>query len=193
MFYSFAKNLLKIILSISYRIKVKGLENVPLENRLIICANHASNWDPILLSIVFPRQVHWMAKKELFKNKILAFIIYKLGSFPVDRQESDITAIKNALRVLKKDKVLGIFPEGTRVEGFSEENAKPGISLLAIKSQATILPISIDSNYKLFNKVNINIGEPMDLSEYYNKKLDNQVHTQISVDILKDIYSLKNK
>lgn len=191
MFYSFAKNLLKIVLSVFYRFNVTGLENVPPMDKLIICSNHASNWDPVFISIVFPRQVHWMAKKELFKNKILSSIIYKLGSFPVDRHETDITAIKNALRVLKRDKVLGIFPEGTRVEGFNLENAKPGVSLLAIKSQATILPISIDSNYKFFNKVNINIGKPFNLSEHYNMKLDNQIHTKISEDILKKIYSLK--
>lgn len=191
MFYSFAKALLKVILSIFYGFKVTGLENIPANGKLIICSNHASNWDPVFISLIFPRQVHWMAKKELFKNKILSYIIYKLESFPVDRHETDITAIKNALRVLKNEKVLGIFPEGTRVEGFDIANAKPGVSLLAIKSQATILPISISSSYKIFNKVNINIGKPFNLSDYYGKRLDNNEHTQISINILEKIYELK--
>lgn len=192
MFYKVVRNLLGFFFKIIFRFKVKGLENVPMNDRLVICANHRSNWDPVLISIAFPRQIHWMAKKELFKNKILSYLIYKLESFPVDRQESDITAIKNALRVLKSKKVLGIFPEGTRVQNIDLNNAKAGIALLAIKAQSKVLPIYIGSTYKLFSRININIGEPIDLSDYFNKKLNNNEYLDISKDILESIYVLGN-
>lgn len=192
MFYKVVRNLLGFFLKIIFRFKVKGLENVPMNDRLVICANHRSNWDPVLISIAFPRQIHWMAKKELFRNKILSYLIYKLESFPVDRQESDITAIKNALRVLKSEKVLGIFPEGTRVQNIDLNNAKAGIALLAIKAQSKVLPIYIGSTYKLFSRININIGEPIDLSDYFNKKLNNNEYLDISKDILESIYVLGN-
>lgn len=192
MFYNIVIKLLSFFLKLFFRIKVSGLENIPMDNRLVICANHMSNWDPILISIVFPRQVHWMAKKELFKNKILSFLIRKLGSFSVDRKDSDITAIKNALRVLKNEKVLGIFPEGTRVDNLDLSNSKAGISLLTIKAKSLVLPIYIESTYKVFSRVNINIGKPMDLSDNFNKKLNNEEYLDISKDILKSIYALGN-
>lgn len=192
MFYKVARNILGFFLKLFYRFKITGLENIPMNDRLVICANHRSNWDPVLISIAFPRQVHWMAKKELFKNKFLSFLIYKLESFPVDRQDTDIAAIKNALRVLKNEKVLGIFPEGTRVDSVDLNNAKAGTTLLAIKAQSKILPIYIGSTYKLFGKVNINIGKPIDLSDNYNKKLNNEEYLNISKNILESIYALEN-
>ncbi len=192
MFYKVARNILGFFLKLFYRFKITGLENIPMNDRLVICANHRSNWDPVLISIAFPRQVHWMAKKELFKNKFLSFLIYKLESFPVDRQDTDIAAIKNALRVLKNEKVLGIFPEGTRVDSVDLNNAKAGTALLAIKAQSKILPIYIGSTYKLFGKVNINIGKPIDLSDNYNKKLNNEEYLNISKNILESIYALEN-
>ena len=192
MFYKVARSILGFFLKLFYRFKITGLENIPINDRLVICANHRSNWDPVLISIAFPRQVHWMAKKELFKNKFLSFLIYKLESFPVDRQDTDITAIKNALRVLKSEKVLGIFPEGKRVDSADLNNAKAGTALLAIKAQSKILPIYIGSTYKLFGKVNINIGKPIDLSDNYNKKLSNEEYLNISKNILESIYALEN-
>lgn len=192
MFYKIVKCLVGFFLKIFYRFKLTGKENIPLDGRLVICANHRSNWDPVLISVIFPRQVHWMAKKELFKNKTLAWIIYKLESFPVDRHDTDISAIKNSLRVLKGEKVLGIFPEGTRIESFDLNNAKAGTALLAIKSQSLVLPMYIDSTYKIFNKVKINIGKPIDLSIYYNQKLGNDEYLNITQNILEEIYKLKD-
>lgn len=191
MFYKVVKIILNLLLRIFFRFKVIGIQNVPPTGKFIICINHASNWDPLFISIIFPRQISWMAKKELFENKILSFLIFKLGSFPVARGDSDISAIKNSLKVLKSDGVLGIFPEGTRVQGFDIVNAKPGVALLTIKSKSRVVPIYIESNYKIFNKVNINIGEPIDFIIEDGKKLSSDDYTEISKNILKSIYSLK--
>lgn len=191
MFYKVVKVILNLLLSIFFRFKVTGVQNVPLNDKFIICSNHASNWDPLFISIKFPRQISWMAKKELFENKILSYLILKLGSFPVTRGDTDVTAIKNSLKVLKNDGVLGIFPEGTRVQGFDIENAKPGVALLTIKSKSKVVPIYIESNYKIFNKVNINIGEPFDYNMEDGKKLTSDEYSEISKKILKSIYRLK--
>ena len=131
-----------------------------------------------------------MGKKELFKYKWFAFILEKLNVFPVDRQGTDIKSVKKSLRVLKEDKVLGIFPEGTKVKGYNIENAKPGIALMAVKSQTNILPIHIISNYKTFNKIDVKIGKLIDVSEYKGQKLNNDDYTLISQKILKSIYEL---
>lgn len=190
MFYNVVKFIASILFKIFFRIEVKGIENVPKTGKVILCSNHAHLLDPILISIAFPRQVNWMAKKELFQNKFLSSFIRKLGSFPVDRDDTDITAIKNALRVLKSEEVLGIFPEGTRVSSIDLENAKPGVALLSIKSKATVVPVLIESNYKFFNKVIIKIGKPLDLSDYYTSKLSTDDYSNISKEILNTIYKL---
>lgn len=193
MFYSVIKFLANIIFRILYRVKSYGMENIPKEGKFILCSNHANNLDPVFISMVMPRKISWMAKKELFKYKIISYLVYKLGAFPVDRSQSDISAIKNALRVLKEDKILGIFPEGTRVKKMDLDSAKPGVALLSIKSGAPILPIYIESTYKLFSKINIYIGEPMDITNKDGSKLNQEDYTEKSKLVLKTIYGLKNK
>lgn len=192
MFYSVIKFLANVIFRILYRVKSYGLENVPKEGKFILCSNHANNLDPVFISIVIPRKISWMAKKELFQYKITSYLGYKLGAFPVDRSQSDISAIKNALRVLKEDKILGIFPEGTRVKKIDLDSAKPGVALLSIKSGAPILPVHIESTYKLFSKINIYIGEPMDISNKDGSKPSQEDYLDRSKLVLKTIYGLKN-
>lgn len=188
MFYNIVKVIANILLRIPYRIKVQGIENVPIEGKFVLCSNHANNLDPLFVSIVFPRQISWMAKKELFVNKFLSRFLTKLGAFPVDRGDSDISAIKNALRVLKSDGVLGIFPEGTRVKGYDIKNAKPGVALLTIKSKSNVVPVKIETNYKLFSSVKIIIGKPIDFSLEDGQTKD---YTEISKNILSSIYQLQ--
>lgn len=192
MFYNIIKNIAKVILKIFFSIKVHGLENIPSHGKLVLCSNHASIWDPIFISIIFPRQIFWMAKKELFDNKLLSFLINKLGGFHVDRDGSDINAVKNAFRVLKNNNVLGIFPEGTRVKGYDLNNAKPGAALLSVKTKSPILPVYIHSNYKIFSKVNVYIGKPIDYSKNLNQKPNSKDYLEISKDLLYKIYNLKN-
>lgn len=192
MFYSFIKTTVKFVLFFFYRIKLYGAGNIPLDGKLIICSNHASNWDPILISIIFPRQISWMGKKELFKNKALAYLLNKLMVFPVDRDGSDVGAIKKALKVLKGEGTLGLFPEGTRVKSLDLNNAKSGVALLGFKSKSPILPIYIESNYKIFNRVNIYIGEAIDLNQAIDGKPSADDYLELSKQILYKIYDLKD-
>lgn len=191
MFYSFILSIVRFLLKIVYRVKVYGIGNEPLDGNLMICSNHANNLDPIFVSMVIERQIRWMGKKELFKNKILAWFFRKLGVFPINRGETDITAIKTALRILKSEGSLGLFPEGTRVKNVDLDNVKSGAGMLAVKSKANILPVYIESTYKFFSRVNIYIGEPLDMSDYYNRKLSSKEYEEVSRYILSNIYNLK--
>ncbi|MDR7856186.1 lysophospholipid acyltransferase family protein [Tissierella sp.] len=191
--YFFIKRVANVLFRLIFRIEVFGKDNITKEGRVILCSNHINNLDPFLLSIIFPRQIFWMAKRQLFKFKLIAYLLNKLGVFPVDRDEADLSAIKNSLKVLKKENVLGIFPEGTRVKEINLENAKPGIALISIKAQAPILPVYIDGNYRLFSKIRVYIGESIDFSNSYGKKLTTEDYKSYSKDILKAIYSIKYK
>jgi 1-acyl-sn-glycerol-3-phosphate acyltransferase len=191
-FYRVARIIVSIIFRIIFRIEINGKENIPMEGPLVVCSNHISNLDPIILGIAFPRPIIFMAKKELFNNKLIAKLITGLGAFPVDRKGSDIAAIKTSFRVLKNEQVLGIFPEGTRVHEMDLDNVKPGIGLISIKNRSPVIPIFIDSNYKLFSKVVVNIGEPILFDEYHSRKLETEDYLEVSKEIMKSIYSLKN-
>jgi len=191
-FYRIIRVLAAIIFRIIFRIDVQGKENIIKDGKLILCSNHISVLDPIMLAIAIPRPISFMAKKELFSNKIFGKIISMLGAFPVDRAGSDLSAIRSSLKVLKEENILGIFPEGTRVKEIDIDTAKPGIGLIAVKSKSPVMPIYIESKYNIFGKVNINIGKPLYFDEYHDKKLNTGHYKEISKDIMQSIYLLKD-
>ncbi len=190
-FYNLSKFVINILFSIIFNKKVYGLDNLPSKGRVIICCNHSSVYDPIFLGISLNRKVHFMAKKELFKNKFFGLILKKLGSFPINRNGQDLSAIKNALRILKKEEVLGLFPEGTRVQKIDVNKVKSGVAMISIKAKAPIVPVYIDSSYKLFSKVDIHVGKPIEFKEYYNKRISNKEYKNISIKTMKEVYSLR--
>ena len=105
-----------------YNPKVIGVENIPLEGPIVVAGNHVHIMDQCNIVIVTPRCLHYMAKKEYFDNKKVAWFFKAAGCIPVDRSKKDEEATEKALEVLKKDEALGIFPEGTR-NGLKEERA----------------------------------------------------------------------
>ncbi len=189
MLYGIIKTIIKPFLFLIYNIKVLGKENLPKNEGYIVCGNHIRALDPILMAIALPPQLHFMAKVELFKNKLLRKLLYAVGAYPIKRGEADIKSIKTSLKYLKEDKNIGIFPEGTRNKT-DELRAEPGIAMLAIRAQKDILPVSIKSTYKFFRSSKIIIGEIISLEEFYGKKLKNSDYTDISIEIMKKIRAL---
>lgn len=187
-FYDFALSVLRLFCKVFFKYEVIGIENVPLEGNVIIAANHKSNLDPIFVaSSMTTREVAAIAKKELFDHKVLGFILKKLNTIPIDRENTGISTVKQILRAIKDGYVLGLFPEGTRVRGKEFGQAKAGLSLFASKGKANVVPISVISSYKLFSRVKIYIGEPIDMSQYFRAKLTNEDHERISEEIMQVI------
>ena len=106
--------MVKPIFKIFFRGRVYGAEKVPLNQNVIVVSNHASVFDPPLLTCGIPRPVAFMAKKELFDISGLQQVITALGAYPVNRQGGDRTAIKNAMKSIDKGWATCIFLEGTR-------------------------------------------------------------------------------
>lgn len=154
---------------IFYRLKVVGLENIPQENGVIICPNHTSNADPIVLAISLKRQVYFMAKAELFKNKILGKLFKMVGAFPVERGKKDTSAIDNAENILLNGKQLGLFIEGTRSKTNDFLRPKTGCAMIAYKTGATIVPVCItganEHKLKILKKNVVLIGKPITVSQ----------------------------
>lgn len=131
------------ILVPAVRLRIDGLEHIPRSGPVIVVCNHLHNADPVLLSVAFPRPVHYMAKKELFSVPVIAQIIRRVGAFPVDRGKADRSALRHAEAVLAEGIAVGIFPEGTRSTTRALRRALPGAGMLALRSGVPIVPATI--------------------------------------------------
>lgn len=158
MLYKICKYLLFPFIYILYRPKVIHKTNMPFQGKCILVCNHISLIDPLVIGCSLPRQINYMAKAELFKNKIFRALLLRIGTFPVKRGASDISAIKNALLVLKNENVLGIFPEGTRSINCELQDFESGVAFIAYKSEAPVLPVLIQSQYRIFHRTVITVG-----------------------------------
>ena len=148
--------------------KIKGKENRPEEGSVIIMSNHITAFDPPIVGAIMNRKVHFMAKKELFDNPISDKILRAIGTFPVKRGRPDRSAFRESFRLLDNDKVICIFPEGTRSKNGELGNAKAGSIMIALRSESPILPVGIKKDGRQFR---ISIGEPFTLDEFYGEKL----------------------
>ena len=168
-FYKSIKKLLTMPMKLVFNTKVTGLENIP-DKPYILAGNHRNMFDVVILITNIDDEIHFMAKKELFKLRILKNIFSKMGAFPVDRNGNDIKAIKESFRILKSGEVLGIFPEGTRNK---TDNIllpfKEGVSSIASKTKVPIVPFGIGGDFKR-NKLRLNIGKPIDINKIEKEK-----------------------
>lgn len=193
MFYNIAKIVVKFLLLIFFRIEVRGIDNIPESGAFIICPNHISYLDPPLVACFIKRRIYYMAKEELFHNRLVGKILKMLGAFPVKRGTADFMAIKTALKVLKEGKTLGLFVEGTRSRNRELKKAEPGVALLSIKASCPIVPVAIVGEYKLFNKIIINIGSPFYLKVNSNNKNDSEYLSEISQIVIEKIRALQEE
>ena len=150
-FYKSIKRVLNVPFKLLYNPVINGLENIP-NKPYILAGNHKSMLDIVLLITSIDDEIHFMAKKELFDNFIIRNIFEKMGAFPVDRNDIDISAIKKAFSIIRNGEVLGVFPEGTRNK--TDEILLPfkdGVSRIAVKNKALIVPFGIAGEYKRNN------------------------------------------
>ena len=165
MLYRFIRGLLSMWIRLFMKVKVQGQDQIPNEGACIVCANHMSWWDPIVVASLTPRVIHFMAKKELFNIPVIGRVFGWLHAFPVDRGKADIKAIRDSLAILKKGEVLGIFPEGTRKHDPNElAQVHGGAALAALRGGAPIVPIALRGKYGFGSTVKVSIGKPFNLT-----------------------------
>ncbi len=168
--YHFARWFCRIYMKLFYGLEYVGIENVPQEGAIICCANHTSLLDPLMVGCIKKRQFAFMAKEELFHIPLLGKIFYKLNAFPVKRNSGDLGAIKKAMALLKEGHALVLFPEGTRSKDGKLQEAKDGVSLLAKKTGAAIVPCATTGKPRLFHKSKVIYGKPIDVTPYADTK-----------------------
>lgn len=170
LWYGFVRILICVITGVLFHIQVNGRENVPT-GHFVLVANHYKFWDPIILSRVFRRELHFMAKKELFEIPVVGALLRSLNAFPVDREANDLEAIRHSLSLTKAGKSLVIFPEGTRVKDHKRSNFKEGAALVASLADAPLLPVTIEGKYRFFGKLSITIHPSIEI-DTFPKDLD---------------------
>ena len=174
---------------------VHGAEKVPKEGPLIVAANHRRYADPVFVSMAVPRRLQWMGKKELFVFPFERFFFF-LGVFPVDRKKGGRAALRAALNLLSAGWALGIFPEGTRREGYDPDHTpKGGVGMLAIRGGAPVLPVFVDRTPSLFErlqggKLHVYIGNPITSQ---NSTKERKAYREVTGEVLGAIYGLDEK
>lgn len=146
-------------------VTVEGIERLPKDGAVIVYANHRNFRDPIILHAHLMRPMHFMGKKEIFKNRLIARALTLIGVFPVARGEADMNAIRTSLSILKNGGALGIFPEGHRYTDGEIHEAGNGTALIALRSGARAVPVRVFGGYGLFQKIRVHVGSPVDLSD----------------------------
>ena len=196
MFYRTLAVILRFIFKLCFNAKVTGRGNVPKEGAVIMAANHMSNFDPPFLGCFSPRPVNYMAKIELFENKIFASIISALGAFPVKRGQADKGAIKKAASLLKSGETLGIFPEGTRSKTGEVQKGEIGVAMFASMANAPVVPVAIIGTNEMFSEkkkfpdLTLIFGEPMFFEGNRKNKEDLE---KFSEQVIEEIKKLKNR
>jgi 1-acyl-sn-glycerol-3-phosphate acyltransferase len=148
-----------------YRIEVVGGERIPSGGGAILVANHESIWDPFVLGVATEREIHYLAKAELFRNRALAAALRSLNAFPVERGGGDMAAISEAARRLERGELLGIFPQGTskpeRQNGWHR-----GAARLALVTGVPVVPVRLTGTrpLPLPTRIRIAVGEPIQVS-----------------------------
>ena len=196
LFFTVVYYVARVLVNVLFPATVEGMDRLP-RNGVLLCPNHSSNWDPILVALRLPvnYRLHIMAKVDLFKNPILAWILRRLGAFPVSRGSSDIQSVKTAMQAIKSGDNLLIFPEGTTIHngiGYVDglpAHAKAGVAVIGVRTGATLVPVFVDGPKKPFRRTRIIFGKPYQ-PVYTGRHGTSEEMQKIADDILAAAYAL---
>lgn len=188
-FYWLIRNMAKVICWVVFPTKVIGWENVPMEGAVLLCSNHVSLVDPVLLACSLKRRVSFMAKKELFSTKFGNWFFRSLGMVPVDRGASDIQALRVCIEALNEGGMMGIFPQGHRHKNDDMHEIQNGAALMALRSKAVVVAAHVSAPMKAFRRTTIRISRPVDLSDF--TRVNSQAITAASARITEAIWEEK--
>jgi 1-acyl-sn-glycerol-3-phosphate acyltransferase len=185
--------------------KISGEENVPKNGPYIVCANHASYMDHIILGYYFLRKMkkplRYLAKKEHFIGLQKYWHRY-VNAIPIDRQAGGKEALAQAVKELEKGELIGIYPEGTRTLTGKLNRGKTGAIRLALTAKVPIVPVGLTNTFKIlpkgntiprFERTDVNIGKTIYYDEYYGKQNNKKVLRMLTDDLMKKIAKLNRQ
>ncbi|EKQ70765.1 1-acyl-sn-glycerol-3-phosphate acyltransferase [Leptolyngbyaceae cyanobacterium JSC-12] len=198
LYHLFKWSVVSPMLHTYFRGRIYGAENVPQTGPLVIVSNHASDFDPPMLSNCMQRPVAFMAKEELFQVPVLKQAITLYGAYPVKRGSPDRSAIRAALASLEQGWAVGVFITGTRTRDGRVTDPKLGAAMIAAKAQAPLLPVSLWGTHAIFQKgsalprpvpVTVRVGELMP-PPTSSKREELEIVTQQCADAINSLLDL---
>lgn len=210
MFYWFLKTIvLGPILKLLFRPWVEGEENIPEDGPAIFASNHLSFSDSIFLPLVVPRRMTFLAKADYFtgrgiKGRLTAAFFRGVGQLPVDRSggKASDAALNSGLRVLRRDELLGIYPEGTRSPDGRLYRGRTGVARLALEGKVPVIPVAMIGTDKAqptgkviprIMRIGVRIGKPLDFSRYEGMQDDRFVLRSITDEIMYELMLLSGQ
>lgn len=196
--YKVARSAVCLYCNTLFGVDSEGLENIPKEGGCLIASNHVSLFDPPLVSIAINfRQVHFVAKKELFMIPVLGKILAGCGCVWVDRSSKDGSSVNQAIDLLKSGRVVGIFPEGTRSKDGKLQRGKLGVSVMALKSGVPIVPACVFNTYEIGHnhgipcghRLSIRFGKPIPVA--LNERPDPKAMKEVCNQVMSSIAQLQ--
>lgn len=200
MFYLIVRLFIIVLFKLFFRLEAKGSENIPLKGGFILAANHVSYLDPPVLAAACPRVLSFLAKEELFKNRLFGHFLTSLNVFPLKSQASDIRSLRWAIKVLKEGKPITIFPEGRRTYDGKLDKPQRGVGLLAAKADVPIIPAFIDgsiralprgSNMIRLHKIKVYFAQGLSAQNLNSKLSGRDLYQALAEEVMEQITQLQ--
>jgi 1-acyl-sn-glycerol-3-phosphate acyltransferase len=201
--YSSLKAVIGTLLRLFFKVKITGVENVPVSGGVILASNHQAFCDSLFIPYAVPRRVTYVAKAEYFEQRRTAWFFRAVGQIPMHRGggEKSEKSLDEALNLLKSGGVLGIYPEGTRAPDERLYRGRTGVARLAVAANVPIVPIGVVGTRAVqpigarlmrpFKPVEVRIGTPIDVpGRYAQRKDDPLVCRQITDEVMFEIREL---
>lgn len=210
MFYYILKYvLLGPLLRFVFRPRIEGLENIPEDGAAIVAGNHLSFSDHFLMPTILPRRITFLAKQEYFtgpgiKGALTAAFFRSAGQIPVDRTggKAAQSAVKEALKVLRRGELMGVYPEGTRSHDGRLYKGRTGVAVMALTAHAPVVPCAMVGTFEIqppgrvlprIRRVTIRFGEPLDFSRFEGMEGERFVLRSVVDEIMYEIMGLSGQ
>ena len=178
--WKLAQVIVRVGTTLMFDLKVYGRDNVPDEGGALMVSNHQSFLDPALLGVQLRRPMSYLAKSELWNNRLFGWLITHLYAFPVQQGKGDVGAIKETIRRLQEGHLLNIYPEGSRTEDGELLPIQPGAALVIRRAGVPVIPAVVDGSFQAWPKwkklphpypVRVLIGKPVMLDHLKSKEI----------------------
>lgn len=199
-FYRLTKPIVRAILYLFWIGEVKNIENLPKSDGAIIAVNHSSYLDFFIISAVIRRRLYFLAAQELHRVRFLKWFMRYNERIYLDRERPGVKYFREVVKILQQKKLVVLFPEGTRSKDGKIHRGKLGFVKLAIVARVPIIPIAISGTFDVYSRqgrfprlcrsCKVHVGEPVFLSEYFEKKTSKNVLQEIADDIMDRISKL---